>query len=213
MKLVDILARLFDMNQPVFQTSDVAAYLNIDRGHASKLLGRLASSSHLVNLARGCWALRNRTDPLALPGYLTAPVPSYVSLYSALYHHGLLSQIPSVTYAVSLARTRRFETPLGAVSIHHVEPSFFFGFETLTTSGAKLAAPEKALLDFLYLGPAKTKLFRVVPELEFPPSFSAEKARRMIRRIPAATRRAFVSDRFEKLVRKQRFALRPQPRR
>jgi hypothetical protein len=27
-----------------------------------------------------------------------------------------------LTYAVSLARTRRFTTPLGTVSIHHVDP-------------------------------------------------------------------------------------------
>lgn len=201
-KLVDALARLAAMNQPVFQTSDAAACLGIAVGHASKLLGRLTSSGHLVNLARGLWAFAGRTDPLALPGYLTAPFPSYVSLHSALYHHGMLSQIPGVTYAVSLARTRRFETPVGTVSVHHIEPTFFFGFEAIGTSGASLATPEKALLDFLYLSPAKTKLFRVVPELEFPPSFSVDNARSMIGRIRAVTRRTLVSDRFEELLRK-----------
>jgi predicted transcriptional regulator of viral defense system len=203
MRLVDVLSRLLEMGQPVFETSDVAAYLDVERAHASQLMGRLMSSKHVVRLARGLWALRDGVDPLALPGYLTAPLPSYVSLYSALYHHGMLSQIPAVTYAVSLARTRRFETPLGTVSIHHIGPSFFFGFETLTTSGAKLASPEKAFLDFLYLGPAKTKLFRVVPELEIPPSFSVDRARRMIGQIPAGRRRRFVSDRFERLLRRE----------
>jgi len=202
MRLVDALARILEIGQPVFQTSDVAAYLDINRGHASKLLGRLAVSGHIIHLGRGLWALKERVDPLALPGYLTAPFPSYISLYSALYHHGMLSEIPAVTYAVSVAETRRVDTPLGTVSIHHIEPSFFFGFEILSSSGAKVASPEKAVLDFLYLGPAKTRLFRVLPELELPPSFSVRKARRMIRRIPAAGRRTMVSNRFEELLRK-----------
>jgi hypothetical protein len=34
-----------------------------------------------------------------------------------------------VTYAVTLARTRRFTTPLGVASLHQVRPTFFFGFE------------------------------------------------------------------------------------
>ena len=34
-----------------------------------------------------------------------------------------------MTYAVTLARTRRYTTPLGTVSLHHVRPAFFFGYE------------------------------------------------------------------------------------
>jgi predicted transcriptional regulator of viral defense system len=48
---------------------------------------------------------------------LTAPFPAYVSLQSALYLHGMVSQVPAVTYAVMLARARRFVTPLGTVAI------------------------------------------------------------------------------------------------
>jgi hypothetical protein len=55
-----------------------------------------------------------------------------------------------MTCAVSLARTRRFVTA-GAVSVHHVQPSFFFGFEDVG-HGGRLATPEKALVDFLYSG-------------------------------------------------------------
>ena len=115
MKLVDVHARLLDMNVAVFQTSDAAACLNIDRGHASKLLARLSQAGHLLRLRRGLWAFKERVEILSLPEYLTSPFPSYVSLQSALYHHGVISQIPSNTYAVSISRTRSFETPLGTV--------------------------------------------------------------------------------------------------
>lgn len=38
-----------------------------------------------------------------------------------------------------------------------------------------MATPEKALIDFLYLSPARSNLFRVLPELELPRDFSAKK--------------------------------------
>ena len=62
----------------------------------------------------------------------------------------MISQVPAVTYAVSLARTRRFATPVGTVSVHHVQPSFFFGFED-AGRGGRLATPEKALVDVNWL--------------------------------------------------------------
>jgi len=50
----------------------------------------------------------------ALLEFLTAPFPAYVSLQSALYLHGMISQVPALTYAVTLARSRRLATPLGS---------------------------------------------------------------------------------------------------
>lgn len=199
MKLVDVHARLLDMNVAVFQTSDAAACLNIDRGHASKLLARLSQAGHLLRLRRGLWAFKERVEILSLPEYLTSPFPSYVSLQSALYHHGVISQIPSITYAVSISRTRSFETPLGTVSVHHVQPSFFFGFESIGKGIAKMATPEKALIDFLYLSPAKSNLFKALPELEVPKSFSVKAARRIISRIRSTRRKSLVNKLFEDL--------------
>jgi len=150
-RLIDVHARLLKMGVPVFQTSDAAAFLGIGGAHASKMLARLAESGHLAKLGRGRWGFEGRIDPFALPEYLTAPYPSYVSLQSALYQHGMISQIPAMTYAVSIARTRKFTTALGTVSVHHVDPSFFFGHRTAGRGPGKIATPEKALMDFLYL--------------------------------------------------------------
>ena len=63
-----------------------------------------------------------------------------MSLYSALQYHGIIEQIPSVVYAVTTGRTQRIETPA--------------------------ATPEKALVDTLYLRPARSNLFRKLPEAE-----------------------------------------------
>lgn len=199
MRLIDVHARLLKMGIPVFQTSDTAAHLGIGNAHASKLLARLAASGHLARLGRGRWGFKDRIDPFALPEYLTAPYPSYVSLQSALYHHGMISQIPSVLYAVSIARTRTYVTALGTVSVHHVDPSFFFGHLPAGKGPGKIAAPEKALIDFLYLSPARTRLFRALPELEFPGGFKVNEARKIIRRIRPVRRRNHASRLFEEI--------------
>jgi predicted transcriptional regulator of viral defense system len=204
MRLIDAHARLVELGQPAFETADAAALLRLPNGHASKLLARLAGSGHVVRLRRGLWALPDRLERLSLPGYVTAPFPSYVSLQSALYHHGMIEQIPEVIYAASLARSGRRETPLGTLSIHHVAPQFFFGFEPAGRTGYKMATAEKALLDVLYLSPAKSGLFASAPEIELPRRFSTRRARRMISRLPSGRRRSLVAGRFEALLDKLR---------
>jgi predicted transcriptional regulator of viral defense system len=205
MRLVDVHARLLRMNVPAFQTSDAAAYLGTGNAHASKLLARLADSGHVARLGRGRWGFKAQIELFALPEYLTDPFPSYVSLQSALSYHGMISQIPSVLYAVSPARTRTYGTPLGTVSVHHVQASFFFGYKPAGKSAGKIATPEKALIDFLYLSPGRTRLFRALPELELPKGFKVNEARKIIRRIRSLRRRNHASRLFEELLKARHF--------
>jgi predicted transcriptional regulator of viral defense system len=200
MRLIDAHIRLLNSGSSVFQTSDASALLGIGNAHASKVLNRLAASGYLTRLGRGRWGFAGRIDRFALPAYLTAPFPSYVSLQSALHHYGMISQIPSVLYAVSIARTRIYSTSLGVVSVHHIDPSFFFGHRAVGTGPGKIASPEKALIDFLYLSPARTRLFRALPELELPRDFKVAEARRIISRISSVRRRNHVSRRFEEIL-------------
>ena len=197
MRLVDVLARLQRLDQPVLETGDVAVIVGVGKAHASKMAARLAEAGHLLALRRGVWAFPGRLDPLGLPERLTAPQPAYVSLQSALYYHRMISQIPSSVYAVSLARTRRYTTPLGVVSVHHLSPDFFFGYETLGEKGIRMARPEKALLDVFYLAPARSRLFCQLPEVEKAGDFDVAEARRMMARIPFAARQAMVAQRFQ----------------
>jgi predicted transcriptional regulator of viral defense system len=200
--MLDAYRRLLDLGQPVFRTRDAAACLRIMPAHASKVLDRLAGSGHVLPVAHGLWALPGKTQALALPERLTDPFPSYVSLQSALYHHGMISQIPAVTYAVSIGRTRVYETPLGTVSVHHVTPSFFGGFEIARESGVKMAVPEKAIVDYFYLSPTRSRLFTALPDLELPRSFRLAKARAFVRSIRSPRRRVLVESLLEKAVRR-----------
>ncbi len=49
----------------------------------------------ICSVRHGTWWLEDTLDPLRLPEYLTAPLPSYVSLQTALHRRGLIEQSPS----------------------------------------------------------------------------------------------------------------------
>jgi len=192
MKPVETLAKLEALGHPLFETRDLAALLGVADSSATRAATRLSNSGAIIKLARGKWAMTRNVNRLAIPEHLASPFPAYVSLQSALYYHGMISQIPAVTYAVSLARTRPYDTPIGTFSIHHVGPGFFFGFELDRSGAAKIAIPEKALVDIFYLGPTRTRFFVKLPEIEFPRTFGWKKAFAMAAKIRSPARRTFV---------------------
>lgn len=200
MQLIEVFFKIKAFGQPILQTREVAALLDIQNATASKILTRLAEHKHIICLRRGLWGIPEQIDPLMLPEYLTAPLPSYVSLQSALFYHAMISQIPNLIYAISLARTRKFTTPLGTVSIHHIQPDFFFGFETIGKQQIKMATPEKALFDILYFSMTKSKLFYPLPELELPSHFSIKKVNTMLQHIKSTSKRNLLIKRFNKLI-------------
>jgi predicted transcriptional regulator of viral defense system len=201
------LARLRVLGKLVVTTNDVSLSLGIERSAATHTLKRLAAANLIKKVRHGLWALDPTLDPLRLPEYLTAPFPSYVSFQSALFLRGMVSQVPAVIYVASLAPTRRIVTSFGSFSVHRLAPTFFGGFDT-DTSGMRLATAEKALLDTLYLGPTRSRMFAHLPEIEIPDSFNRRKAREWIARIPAGPRRRSVELRLARLLDRGRKARR-----
>jgi predicted transcriptional regulator of viral defense system len=193
------LGRLKGLRVPAVTTADAAAVLGLSGTAASQLLRRLSKAGLVTAFRKGVWALVERPDALALAEYVTAPYPAYVSLQTALYQRGLIEQIPSMIYLVSLARSAQVETAIGTYSVHHVQPALFGGFEVLQDSGIKLALPEKALIDLLYLSPTRGRLFASLPEIELPRDFRRSEAKRWIGRIPSTRVRTIVGRRFREI--------------
>jgi len=204
MNASEALARLRALAVPAFTTADAAATLGLSIEAASQTLRRLAASGLATFVRRSLWTLATNPDPLVLAEYVTAPYPSYVSLQTALYLHGMVSQVPSMTYLVSLARAGRVNTRIGTYSVHHVVPAFFGGFEHRAESGLKIATPEKALVDFLYLSPSRTRLFTALPELELPRAFRVGVARDWAKKVPSKRLRTIVVDKLEAALRAAR---------
>lgn len=79
--------------------------------------------------------------------------PSYVSLESALSYHGLIPEgVFSVT-SVTSKKSQNLETPVGNFIYKSVKPELMFGYELIESvmGKIKMAEPEKAILDYLYL--------------------------------------------------------------
>lgn len=200
MRLIDAQQRLLKLNEAVLQTNEVATCLKISITHASHILNRLAKAGTFVKLCKGVFATSNKLDPFILAEYLTSPFPSYISLQTALYHHGMISQIPAVIYAISLARTKRFNTNFGTIAIHHVQPDFFFGFDLIPKTQIKIATPEKALLDVLYLFPTRSHLFRALPEIEIPKNFNVRKIKVWLNKISSKQRATIINNHLKKIL-------------
>jgi predicted transcriptional regulator of viral defense system len=191
MNQMEALQRIQKLGVSGFETRDVSALLKISPANASVLLSRLAKRSFIHRVARGRWTADRRPGRESSAEQIAAPAPAYVSLQSALFRHGLIEQVPAVLYAVTVGPGRRVDTPLGTISLHHIPPELFGGFET-ADDGAKIATPEKALFDFFYLGPTRSRLFTSLPELTIPRTFRWAEPARWAKKIVGKNRRTYV---------------------
>lgn len=203
MNQIEALRRLQGFGTPVLETRDVSALLAVTPANANMILRRLTNEGLLTHLTRGRWLVIQSTPRFALPELISAPYPAYVSMQSALFHRGLIEQIPAVIYAATLARPRRVTTPLGVISFHRLPPELFLGFE-VEDDGAKIATSEKALFDVLYLAPARSRLFARLPELDLPREFRWAQLREFAALVKSHTRRTFIERRIEEIHRAKR---------
>ena len=114
----------------------------------------LCSSGDLIQVKRGLYVASSfpRRPPAVSPLALAALIygPSYVSLESALAHHGLIPERVDEITSVTCKRAKRFQTPLGRFTYRPVnESAFSYGVGLQSVAGGSffLAEPEKALCD------------------------------------------------------------------
>lgn len=198
MNQAEALQAIQKLGVPSFETRDVGALLRVSPANASVILSRLANRGFVRRLARGRWLVGASPNREQLAEQLAAPSPAYVSFQSALFRHGIIEQVPEVLYAVTLGRARRMRTPLGVVSLHRMPPALFGGFK-VTSDGTKVATAEKALFDFLYLGPTRSRFFTSLPEIELPKAFRWSEVAGWARRIKGKSRRAYVEEKLMSL--------------
>jgi predicted transcriptional regulator of viral defense system len=83
--------------------------------------------------------------------------PSYISLYSALAHYGMIPEFVARTTSVTTLKTASFCNEMGAFDYRHLKPDLFWGYHMIDSVNQRkilIALPEKALLDLLYLTPS-----------------------------------------------------------
>ena len=141
---------------PVFSTTDIyKAFPNLHRRRLHEWVGR----DLLKRIVKGYYVF---SDVLVDEGLIYSTAnriydPSYISLQSALNWYGLIPEfVPQIT-SVSTKKTTVLTTSIGNFSYSSVKESLMFGYDILLLGDKeykiKMAYPEKAVLDLLYLNP------------------------------------------------------------
>lgn len=191
MKASEAYRDLIELDRKVLTTREAAARWNTSSAVATRRLHGLEGDDLVRKLRRGLWAIVPQIGPTVVAPYLTAPLPAYVSLFSALYEHGAIEQIPRSVSVVSLDRAREVETTIAHFSIHHIAPELFGGFEGDEERGY-LASVEKAIFDLVYIrAAAGGQAF--LPELQPPRKVRRAELRRWTQRIGSRRLRTLVA--------------------
>ncbi|MCK4297015.1 MAG: type IV toxin-antitoxin system AbiEi family antitoxin domain-containing protein [Candidatus Marinimicrobia bacterium] len=112
-----------------------------------RAIHRLIQRGLLIKLSKGLYANSFACPSLEEVAGILYP-PSYISLESALFLHGILDQIPHLVTCVSLNKTKTFHTTIGEIAYFHIKKDLYFGYQI--KDGVPIALPEKAALDFIY---------------------------------------------------------------
>ncbi len=145
-------------DEPVFTTASLLAGVR-SPALVRRQLARWVQAGKIMMLRRGVYAIRAPYARRPLHLFLVANAlrkASYVSLQSALSYHGMIPEHAPAVTSVTTRRPESVETPIGRFTFRHVDNRLFFGFgepEVAPGQPARVAGPEKALIDLLYLTP------------------------------------------------------------
>jgi len=131
--------------------------LKVDRAFHRRRLNEWQDKGYIRKVIKGFYIFADRDlDEWALYEIANRIYkPSYVSLESALAHYQLIPESAYEVTSVSTRRTYRFSSDVAVFRYRTVRPGLYSGYD-LAARGSrrvKIARPEKAVLDFLYLNP------------------------------------------------------------
>ncbi|MBU3964688.1 hypothetical protein KJ562_03150 [Patescibacteria group bacterium] len=140
---------------PIFRLDDIFKWFaNENRRTIIFQLSVWTKRGHLERLKRGIYKFSDYQikDVLVLADFF---FPSYISCETALNYYGIIPDIPFATTSISLKKTLTIKTEnYGLFIYRHIKPELFFGHRKVDADSPysyRIAVPEKALFDFLYL--------------------------------------------------------------
>jgi predicted transcriptional regulator of viral defense system len=146
---IDLLELL--RRYPVFDLATFASIADLEPPSARTRLSRMVDQGRAVRLWRDAYTVHR--DPLLVASRLA--LPSYISLWYALGHHGMTLQVPHEIAVLTTMRTfRKGIDFMGTrIAFIRIAPRHLFGFEKLAVKGLEvfMATPEKALVDAVLL--------------------------------------------------------------
>lgn len=123
--------------------------------------------NNLTRWVQQGWLIRLKQGWYTFPEYLTQPdnalwfanriySPSYISLHTALSFYGMIPEAVVRITSVTSLKTATFSNSAGEYSYQTIRENLMFGYDLKPMSDGRMlriARPEKALLDLLYLYP------------------------------------------------------------
>lgn len=185
--------------QPFFSTSDLYVYdPQFNRFQITEWLKK----GYIRRLKRGHYILADFTlserELYVIANKLYEP--SYVSLESALRYYNLIPEGVYTITSLSINKTSEVISPIGRFHYHSITPAFYFGYALVPSrlGNARMAEPEKALMDYLYFHPHLTGPQSLVEmrfsHHEFHRIYSTRRLRAFIARIPRRGARSRIAE-------------------
>ena len=172
--------RLKTKDYPLFKYVDLLKWFPNDNEQTIKQnLKFWTRKKWLKRIIRGVYKLAETKieDEFLIASYLNEN--SYVSLESALSFHGMITEIPYEITSVTTKKTKKYKTEYGIFSYRKIKINLFFGFKLISGDNYlyRMATPEKALFDFIYLNQKEIRTPNYLREmrLTFPKNFSWKK--------------------------------------
>ncbi len=121
-------------------------------------LSRWNKKGWITKINRGLYCFDySKIDELLLANILFPN--SYLSAETVLHYYGLWPDIPFSVTSATAAAPKKIINKAGSFFYFKIKPELFFGYQSLkmeTGEFLKIALPEKALLDYIYLKKIKS---------------------------------------------------------
>ena len=144
----------------VFQTVPAFSTLDMEKhfpGFEKENLINWQKKGYLIKIRNNWYCRRGAIRDLSDLFFIANKIytPSYISLESAFSYYGWIPEGVFAITSVTTLKTSTFNTPIGYFRYSTLKPELFFGYEQQKVGHHpfKIADPEKAILDFLYLHP------------------------------------------------------------
>lgn len=135
----------------IFSLRDIR---NIDSGFYRRRLNEWQDKGYITKIVKGYYVFSDlEFNESVLFGIANKIYkPSYVSLEMALSYYRLIPESVYVVTSVSTLKTYTFKTSVAEFSFKSINTKLFFGYNIVRQNNwrFKIAAAEKAILDYLY---------------------------------------------------------------
>lgn len=148
MKANELLKTIQNINKSFYTLNDFVKLTGQDKKSVRVALNRLTRTGVIMRLRRNMYVPAGAKIDWELIAEQIVP-ESYLSFESALSFYNIINQMPYELTMARLGKSRRVKLAGKNISFRRIKKELYGGF--VVNNKIKIATPEKALLDLIYL--------------------------------------------------------------